>query len=54
MYRQTFLDMPVGLGQLGSYLSQSSKDRGFVLFEYLFKSLISRSDIAFFFVIAFI
>ena len=54
VYRQTFLNMPVGLDQLGPYLTGSAKDRGFVLFEYLFKSVISKSDTAFFFLIAFI
>lgn len=54
MYRLTFQRMPVGLSQLGSYLATRGKDKGFVIFEYLFKSIISRSDIAFFFLIALI
>ena len=54
IYRQAFKALPVGMAQLGEYLSNTTKDRGFVLFEYLFKTLISRSDVAFFFLVAFI
>ena len=54
MYRRTFRNMPVGLLQMSEYLSRGRRGKGFVVFEYLFKSIISQSDIMFFFVIAFI
>ena len=52
VYRNTFLSMPTGLGGLWSYVSTRRTGYGFVFFEYLFKTLISRSDIAFFTVLA--
>lgn len=52
MYRITFNSMPVGLAQLPSYLSEASKDRGFFLFEYLFKTIVSQDSKVFFFFIA--
>lgn len=52
VYRSAFNSMPIGLGSMFEFVTQRNKDRGFVIFEYLFKTLISRSDIAFFFIIA--
>ncbi len=51
-YRATFLGMPVGLAQMADYVATRPKGKGFVVFEYLFKTFASSSDIAFFFVIA--
>ena len=52
MYRMTFNQMPVGLAQMPEYISGLTKDRGFSIFEYLFKTLISRESTAFFFLVA--
>ncbi len=52
VYRRTFLDMPTGLANLSDYLTTREKGPGFVVFEYLFKTFLSNSDIAFFFLIA--
>ena len=54
MYRSTFQKMPTGLSQMWEYVATRQKGKGFAVFEYLFKSVISRSDIAFFFLIALI
>ena len=53
-YRSTFLKMPTGLSNMVSYVASRSKGKAFVTFEYLFKTLVSKSDIAFFFIIALI
>lgn len=54
MYRVTFLSMPTGLSNMAEYVASRSKGKGFVAFEYLFKTLVSHSEIAFFFIIALI
>ena len=51
-YRRTFQSLPTGLSQIGPYLSEVPKDRGFTLLELLFKTVISHSDVAFFVFIA--
>ena len=53
-YRITFLSMPTGLSNMAEYVARRSKGKGFVVFEYLFKTLISNSDTLFFVTIAFI
>ena len=52
MYRQTFNRMPTGLANLWSYVSSQSKDRGFVVFEYLIKTIISEDSVVFFLIVA--
>ena len=52
MYRSTFRGMPTGLAQMAEYIASRPKDKGFVVYEYLFKTFISHSDVFFFFVIA--
>lgn len=52
VYRARFFIVPTTLSEMGSYVWGQSKDRGFALIEVVFKSLISHSDIAFFFFIA--
>ena len=52
VYRGTFRNMPVGLFQMRDYLTTRSKGTGFAALEYLFKTFISQSDIAFFFLVA--
>lgn len=52
MYRSVFNEMPVGLDQLGEYLAAATKDRGFVVFEYFFKTFISRQPEMFFLAVA--
>lgn len=54
MYRSTFLSMPTGLPNMMAYVASRPKGKGFVVFEYLFKTLISRSDVVFFFLVALI
>ena len=54
MYRNTFKNMPTGFGNMVSYVLSRPKGKGFVVFEYLFKTLVSHSDIAFFFFVAII
>ncbi len=51
-YRITFKEMPTGLSNMGAYIATRSKGKGFAIFEYIFKSVISQSDIAFFFLVA--
>lgn len=51
-YRQQFLNAPASFSNLGSYLSSQTKDRGYALILVAFKTLISRSDVSFFFFIA--
>lgn len=52
VYRATFLNMPVGFSEMSTYIASRQKGKAFVLFEYLFKTLVSHSDIAFFFAVA--
>lgn len=52
VYRSTFLNMPTGLENLSDYIVTRPKGPGFVVFEYLFKTIISHSDVAFFFLVA--
>ncbi len=52
VYRSTFNNMPVGLSEMASYLATRPKGKGFVVLEYLFKTCISGSSVAFFFLIA--
>ena len=51
-YRITFNSMPTGLDQMAGYVASRPKGKGFVVFEYLFKSFVTSSDTAFFFVVA--
>lgn len=51
-YRSTFLNMPSSAGQIIPYMKGVSKGHLFRLFELLFRSFITKSDIAFFLVIA--
>ena len=53
-YRKTFKGMPSSFGRIKSYMATVQKGHGFKLFELLFKSLVSRSDIAFFLFVALI
>ena len=53
-YRATFRSMPTGLIHLYSYVTSRPKGPGFVTFEYLFKTIISDSDVFFFLVVALI
>ena len=53
-YRATFLGMPTGLVQFGSYIASRPKGKLFVTFEYMLKTFISDSAIFFFFIIALI
>lgn len=52
MYRKIFNEMPVGLSGLGSYISSLTKDRGFSILEYLFKTVVSQKSELFFLFIA--
>ena len=52
LYRKLFSAAPSGFSALGSFVAQQSKDKGFAVFEVLFKTLVSKSDIFFFFFIA--
>lgn len=54
VYRNRFQSVPTGLSQIWSYTIGRSKDRGFAFVEVVFKTLVSHSDIAFFFFIALI
>lgn len=54
VYRSTFLNMPTGLSNMMAYVASRSKGKGFVLLEYLIKTLVSRSDVTFFFLLALI
>lgn len=53
-YRATFLSMPTGLSNMTSYVATRPKGKLFVIFEYLFKTVVSQSDVAFFFLVALI
>lgn len=52
MYRLTFNRMPTGLANLSSYLASRPKGKGFVLIEYLIKTLLSDDPVVFFLIIA--
>ena len=52
MYRETFKSMPTGLSNLSSYLETRPKGKGFVVFEYLFKTFVTKSTILFFLFVA--
>lgn len=52
MYRDTFNNMPTGLANLGAYLATRPKGKGFVVLEYLIKTLISDDSAIFFLIIA--
>ena len=52
IYRATFVNMPIGIEQMGAYIATRPKGKGFVVFEYLFKTFLSQSDVAFFFLVA--
>ena len=52
MYRSRFNNVPAGLSNAFSYALSRSKDQGYAFFEVFFKSIVSHSDIAFFFFIA--
>lgn len=52
VYRARFFRVPTAISEVGSYLLEQSKDRGYALIEVVFKSLISQSDIAFFALVA--
>ncbi len=54
IYRSLFNNMPVGIPNMAEYLDTHTKGIGFVIPEYLFKSFVSQSVIAFFFVVAFL
>lgn len=52
LYRNTFNNMPTGLSKMVSFVNSRPKGPGFSILEYLFKTLVSHSDKAFFFFIA--
>ncbi len=52
VYRKSFLSLPTSLAQMNEVVSGETKDRGFTVFEMLFKVFISQSDKVFFLVIA--
>ena len=52
MYRRRFQNVPVGLSHIWSYTMGRSKDKGYAFVEVVFKTIVSHSDIAFFFFIA--
>ncbi len=52
MYQNIFRNMPTGLAQMGEYISKQTKAKPFLTFEYGFKTIISESPVAFFFLIA--
>ncbi len=52
VYRRTFTDMPVGMSGLSSYVDAQTKDKGFYFLSYLFKTLVSSSDVLYFGAIA--
>lgn len=52
VYRRTFQGMPTGIYNLPSYLEIRVKGRGFVVFEYLFKTFVSHSVPLFFLLVA--
>lgn len=51
-YRVMFQNAVASLGEMPEYVSSVTKDRGFAVITVLFKTFISRSDVAFFLVIA--
>lgn len=52
IYRKNFLQAPDQLSQLGSYLSEISKDKGFSFLTVIVKTVIGNSDVIFFLLIA--
>lgn len=52
MYQMTFNEMPVGMSHFGEYMGQVVKDRGFVIFEYGFKTFVSQRPEIFFLTVA--
>ena len=52
VYRAAFLSSPSSLSDLGVFLSEQSKDRGYALIRIMCKSLLTESDVVFFLVIA--
>lgn len=44
VYRQIFISAPTSISQLGSYLSNVTKDKGFVVLTVIFKSIIGNFD----------
>ena len=48
MYRKSFLEAPDSLAELGTYLAEIEKDKGYYTLAAVFKLLISHSDIVFF------
>ena len=52
LYRKGFLEAPSGLSNAITFALSRSKDQGYAFVECIFKSLVSHSDIAFFFFIA--
>ena len=54
VYRTIFNEMPTGLNGLEEYVSSATKGHGFVVIEYLFKTLLSQDSVLFFLFIALI
>lgn len=53
-YRRTFLAAPAALSELGRYVANAPKDKGYSAFVVIFKALISQSDKTFFTIVALI
>lgn len=51
-YRNSFFNAPTTISGIWPYVMSKSKDKGYALIEAVFKTIISHSDIFFFFVIA--
>ncbi len=51
-YRRSFLNAPIGLSNAIPYAFSRTKDQGYAFFEVVFKSIVSHSDIIFFFFVA--
>lgn len=51
-YRQMFRNAPSNLSQLGVYMDEASKDKGFYALVVVIKSIIGNSDVLFFLIIA--
>lgn len=52
MYRHSFQNLSGSISEIGAYMDTVKKGPGFQLFEFLFKNLISHSDVAFFLLVA--
>lgn len=52
MYRLLFDQMPTGFENFGAYLASRPKDKGYVVFEYLIKTLVSENSVVLFLIIA--